>query len=1605
MSRGAKIFRNVAVGLGLLVAVVVIAALVVVHTAWFREYVRTEIIATVEDSTGGRVEVGAFRFDESRVEATIDNLVIHGYEPPGAAPFVRVRRAVADLRLFTSLHRLVDITRLAVEQPEVRIVMLADGRSNVPSPKNPSTSQQPPLKTVVDLAIGHFDLNNGQLALENQKLPLSAHVNNLRAQLAFNILTQNYAGEIAFAPVYVVSGKATPVVVSVKIPLTIGNDRIELHHANIATAASQLSIDGSLENIRDPHLNVRVNGTIATADLKNVGNLAIKTTGPGVPAQIRVAADMTGSRNSYRVTSFQATLGASSIEASGGSDALAFRSTLDAAELGRLFDVAAKPAGILNANGTLKLGANDHYSVDGNLSAKGLSFRQGDTRISNVNILSAVTATQNDVELRNLVVSAFGGQFEGNASLHDARRYQVDGKLRRFEIQTALNMLGQKLPYDGSVTGNVAAAGDLDAPNSLIAHTQVTFTPGKRGIGVSGRMNAEYAAASGDLTVHDSWLGLPHSRIDLDGTARKGLRFSLKTQDPEDFLAAANVTGHPVTLNRGDATLIGVITGGLRSPHITGHLASHRLVVEGRQFDSLAADLTASESGASLSNGQLERAGSGTGLQAQFSASVGLANWKLPAREPVKADLSIGPGDLADLAALAGQNSADYSGPVTATAHVTGTVGNPLGAITVDAGKGNLDGQLFDQAHLQANLTDQLVTIPASFIQLGTGRVDMSGEFRHPADSFTTGQIHAKVMSNQVSLASASVRAGRKMEGTVQVNLDGSMNLSGDMTTVTGINGSFAGRKLTIDGQTYGDLDVSARTTGQTVAWNLNSTFAASTIRANGSTQLIKDYPTTADASIANLAVEQVLAAAKRTDIPARGVLGGTVHVTGTLSDPRGDANLEITRATVYDEPIDRIRLRASYLPDNINVQQLQISADGAVAELSGRYDHPVGNLQAGNATFHVETGRIDVSKVHYLQSQRPGLAGTLQLSANGSGAIHLDATHPDSILLHDLTANAAATGLRVQGENFGDLKLTANTSTGNKVDFALDSNLADASIHGRGSAELTAAYPVNAQLTFNNLLYSRISRLTGPASTEKGQVEGAADGQITVTGSLLHTDQLVANLQLSRVNITAKATAANRQPVAISNQGPVKATIDHGSVQIQNAHLAGSGVDVQIAGHASLQPSTLAFTVNAKGNLGILPDFDSDIYSSGDVSLVATIHGTMQDPLVNGQVTLHDATLSYAGLPNGISNANGVIALNGRSASIENVTAESGGGKLTLSGFAQYGDPMRFGIHLRATRVRVRVQSGVSVVGGADVQLTGTSRSSVISGSVVIGGITYNPQTDIASILSRAEPSVQSQAAPSPILENMRLDVHVRTTSGLAVQADIAQGISANADLRVQGTADRPGVLGRVTISEGKIVFLGSSFDVSSGTIAFYNPLRVDPILDVSLQTQTQGIDVILRVTGPLYNMKLSYTSNPPLQFQEIVGLLATGKTPTSDPTLLANQPQVPQSSLQQMGESAVLGQAVASPVAGRLQRVFGVSQLKIDPAFQGGTSIPTARLTLQQRISSNLTFTYTSALDDPNGEIVKVEWAFDPKWSAVATRDQNGIFSINFFYKRQFR
>lgn len=1619
MSRRATFLRVAAVGLGLAL-VLLVAGIVVVQTEWFRNYVKQKIIVATEEATGAKVDLGSFAFDPSHLHAYINEFVMHGNEPADAAPLLRAKRVEIHLRLFTSIKHILDVAFIGVDRPEGNVIVFADGTTNVPTPKVKIKSDKTPLETLVDLAVDRFELANGMISFASHKQPINISGRNLHVGLLYNALGQSYKGELSLDPLYAVSGRNTPVTFRLVLPVALERNAISLQDAKITTPRSEIVINGSLEDLRNPKLLAHINGHMSVADLKSVADLPITPEPNGELGLVHLDANAVASENVIDIKQVHLTLGDSNLEASGklkdsnGATGLEFKSRLRLDQLGRLAKIEQRPEGMMKLNGKLTLDANYNYLVDGNLEANNVSFQQGSQRFRDVNLHSAMHLDPQRLDLKGIRLSAFGGNFNGDASLQDFARYRVNGRLQNLDIRNAAAAAaaGQKdFAYSGVIAGPLEAQGDLKAPGtqSLVVAAKLTISPGRRGIPVTGHLNADYNGASKTVSISDSNIDLPHTRVTLAGSLGKQLNVSLTTRDFDDILAAIPANSRPnVALNGGQAVFAGQVTGALDSPRVSGHLAVNRFSVEQRQFDALALDLDASGSGGKLSNGSLTRGA----MKTDFQASVGLKNWKATPEQPVLADITLGNGDLADVLALAGQPSADYSGSLTATAHVTGTVGNPLGKANLQAANGKIRGEAFDRIETQVNLADQLVTIPSATITAGAARVQMKAEFQHPRDSFTNGHIHAQVTSDHLNLAQLQTVQKQRPQtsGEIQMQAD----LSGDIKTrsiegpsqtefrLSGVAGDISAKNIVVDGHNYGNLTGSAHTSGQTVSYTLSSDFAGSTTRANGNTELVKDYPTNADFTISNLPVERVLLLAKRTDVPVKGKLAATGKFTGTLTNPQGAVDLNLTNAIVSEEPLDRVRGHVNYLSQSIDVSELEIVAGPSRIIINGRYDHPPDNLQAGKLQFQASQGRVDLARLHNVQKLKRGLAGNARIEASGSASVQ---EKEPRVLLSMLNANVTANGLAVDSKKLGDLTVDAKTS-GTKLNFTLDSNLANAVIQGRGNAELTGDYPMDAQLTFNNITWAGLEPLVGTNKTAAVTFDAIADGKANVSGPAMKVKSLRGAMEVSRFQLTAAPAPGRKgREVRIQNQAPLAAKLDGGVVRIESLHLTGPQTDIQATGAIPVETAVFDLNVNAKTNLGLLQDFDRDIVSSGSVVLAATVRGTMQQPLVNGRMELVKASINHTDLPNGIANANGLVLFNGNSASIRNFTAETGGGTLTLTGFAAFRDSLRFGIRANTANVRMRLQQGVSVVSNANLNVSGTKENSVVSGTVTIERVTYAPRSDFGSILTRAAPPVQSSETESDMLGNMKLDIRVRTSANMAIQASQAQNLQADADLRVRGTASQPGVLGRILLSEGKLVFFGSEYTVNSGSISFYNPLRVEPILNISLETLAKGVQVVLTVTGPVDNMKLSYTSDPPLQFQEIVSLLASGKTPTSDPTLLANQPSQPPQTFEQMGESQIVSKALADPVASQLQRVFGVNQLKIDPTFTGGSALPQASLTLQQQITSNVTFTYVTALNDPNTQIIRVEWALNPRWSAIATRDQNGIVSLNFFYKKQFR
>jgi translocation and assembly module TamB len=70
-------------------------------TPQFENRVRQRVIAILEGATGGRVELGAFRWRLLRLEFEADNLTIHGLEPAGQVPYAHIDRLFVRVKIIS----------------------------------------------------------------------------------------------------------------------------------------------------------------------------------------------------------------------------------------------------------------------------------------------------------------------------------------------------------------------------------------------------------------------------------------------------------------------------------------------------------------------------------------------------------------------------------------------------------------------------------------------------------------------------------------------------------------------------------------------------------------------------------------------------------------------------------------------------------------------------------------------------------------------------------------------------------------------------------------------------------------------------------------------------------------------------------------------------------------------------------------------------------------------------------------------------------------------------------------------------------------------------------------------------------------------------------------------------------------------------------------------------------------------------------------------------------------------------------------------------------------------------------------------------------------
>ena len=215
------------------------------------------------------------------------------------------------------------------------------------------------------------------------------------------------------------------------------------------------------------------------------------------------------------------------------------------------------------------------------------------------------------------------------------------------------------------------------------------------------------------------------------------------------------------------------------------------------------------------------------------------------------------------------------------------------------------------------------------------------------------------------------------------------------------------------------------------------------------------------------------------------------------------------------------------------------------------------------------------------------------------------------------------------------------------------------------------------------------------------------------------------------------------------------------------------------------------------------------------------------------------------------------------------------------------------------------------------------------------------------------------------------------------------------------EGTVEQPSVLGNITITEGTATFAGTTYQLEHGDIYFTNPVRIEPTIDIDAVTRVEQYDVTIGLHGTMATLQPNFRSEPPLPEADVVSLLALGRT--QDEQSIYSQEQ---SAAGVNGTTdALLGGALNATVSSRIQKLFGVGSVKIDPTYQSALGDTSARVTVSQNIGKSVTAMFATNVNTSAQQLIQAQWNLTENLSLTAVRDEANVFSLTFKIHRRYR
>ena len=719
-------------------------------------------------------------------------------------------------------------------------------------------------------------------------------------------------------------------------------------------------------------------------------------------------------------------------------------------------------------------------------------------------------------------------------------------------------------------------------------------------------------------------------------------------------------------------------------------------------------------------------------------------------------------------------------------------------------------------------------------------------------------------------------------------------------------------------------------------------------------------------------------------DYPVEGLLSGEFHLYGQYTRPFGFGTMAIVDGTAYHEKFETATAGLRLEGEGVRLDNILVVKGG------GRGTGAAYVGWDSTYQFNFDAQGIPVESLAVVQSANtPALSGLLDFRAGGSGSF--DAPRYD--------VHATVRDFFVADEGIGTV--TGDINIANDV-MAVKLEAASPRLAVSGSGTVALSEQMDADLTFtvSDTSLDPYLRAFNPALSP--YTTAIASGNLRVVGELADIDHLVVDTTVDKFDLRLF-------DYRLRNALPIRMALDRHSIRVTDMRLIGEETQLDVSGVVDLHNERIAMRVNGAANLGILQGFVSNIRSTGQATVEATLDGPMRTPVVTGTMMIEDGRIRHFDLPHALENIAGVVRFDSRGVTLDGVTAQLGGGPVRFGGRIGI-EGYRLGrldVTMNGQNMRLRYPEGMRSIVDANLTLLGTVDAATLSGMVNVRSAIYTRRFDTGGGLIDLAGNAGGQA-PASIQTTvpLRYDVHLNIPGTLRVENNTVR-LVANADLDLRGTYDRPVLVGRGEVERGEFNFEGKRYIVTRGTIDFNNPTRIDPFFDIQTETQvrvpSQTYRIMVRVTGTMARFTPTFTSDPPLTEVQVLSLLFSDVAPGQDVEFSQYSAVTPQEQLLRERAARALTGALTTEIGRVAEQTFGVDTFQLTPSLvtpnaNSSRLDPAARLTIGKRISDRVYLTYSRSLSSTTSDqIILLEYDQTDRFSWILSRNEDRTYALD--------